>query len=87
MAIVRQELAEYGKKVDERGLTAGAGGNLSAREGRFVWVKPTGFSMADIKGPDMCCIDLSCLMNTHSQERLNCSLCLERRIPLSMSLI
>lgn len=59
MSILRQELAEYGKKVEQRGLTAGAGGNLSAREGRIVWVKPSGFSMAEIQGRDMCGIDLA----------------------------
>jgi L-fuculose-phosphate aldolase len=58
MSIIRQELARYGKMIEARGLTAGAGGNLSAREGRLVWVKPSGFSMAEVSGKDMCCVEL-----------------------------
>ncbi len=59
MGITRQELAEYGRQIAAAGLTAGAGGNISAREGRMIWVKPSGLSMAELKGPDMCCIDLT----------------------------
>jgi L-fuculose-phosphate aldolase len=58
MALIRQELAKYGKLIAERGLTAGAGGNISAREGRLVWVKPSGFAMDDVRGSDMFCVDL-----------------------------
>jgi L-fuculose-phosphate aldolase len=57
MAIVRQELAEYGRMIAKAGLTAGAGGNISARDGRLIWVKPSGLAMAELKGTDMCCID------------------------------
>jgi len=56
--IIRQELARYGKMIEQRGLTAGAGGNISAREGRLVWVKPSGYSMAEVAGRDMCCVEL-----------------------------
>lgn len=58
MALIRQELARYGKMIEQRGLTAGAGGNLSARDGRLVWAKPSGFSMAEVKGTDICCVEL-----------------------------
>lgn len=58
MTIIRQELAEFGRKIAEAGLTAGAGGNISARDGRLVWVKPSGLAMADLKGTDLCCIDI-----------------------------
>jgi L-fuculose-phosphate aldolase len=57
MAIIRQELAEFGRKIEARGLTAGAGGNISAREGRLIWVKPSGFSMGELNGRRLCCID------------------------------
>jgi len=59
MGIVRQELADYGKQIAEAGLTAGAGGNISAREGRLIWVKPSGLSMAELKGTDMCAVDIA----------------------------
>jgi L-fuculose-phosphate aldolase len=57
MAIVRQELAEYGRMIAKAGLTAGAGGNISARDGRLIWVKPSGIAMAELKGTDLCCVD------------------------------
>lgn len=56
--ITRQELASYGRRIEARGLTAGAGGNISAREGRLIWVKPSGYSMGELTGRAMCCIDL-----------------------------
>jgi len=59
MPVVRQELAEYARKIAAAGLTAGAGGNLSAREGRLVWVKPSGLAVAELKGPDLCAVDLA----------------------------
>lgn len=58
MGILRQDLAEYGRRLAQRGLTAGAGGNISAREGRWIWVKPSGFAMEDLSGKDMCCVEL-----------------------------
>jgi len=58
MIVVRQELASYGQRIAARGLTAGAGGNISAREGRVMWVKPSGFAMEALTGKDMCCVDI-----------------------------
>ncbi len=58
MQVIRQELAKYGNRIAQAGLTAGAGGNISAREGRMIWVKPSGLAMADLKGTDMCGIDI-----------------------------
>lgn len=58
MAILRQDLARYGRMIEQRGLTAGAGGNISVRDGRMVWVKPSGYSMAEVEGKDMCCVEL-----------------------------
>ncbi len=55
--IIRQELASYGQKIEARGLTAGAGGNISARDGRLIWVKPSGYSMGELNGRRLCCID------------------------------
>ncbi len=57
MPVIRQELAEFGRQIAAAGLTAGAGGNISAREGRLIWIKPSGLAMAELKGTDMCCVD------------------------------
>jgi len=37
---------------------AGAGGNISAREGSIVWMKPSGFAMDDMTPDDLCGMDL-----------------------------
>jgi L-fuculose-phosphate aldolase len=58
MPSVRQQLAAYGQKIAAAGLTAGAGGNISAREGRLIWVKPSGVGMAELTGPLLCAVDL-----------------------------
>jgi L-fuculose-phosphate aldolase len=58
MPVIRQELAKYGNLIAQAGLTAGAGGNISAREGRLIWVKPSGLAMSELKGMDLCCVDL-----------------------------
>lgn len=59
MIIIRQELAAYGRRIEQRGLTAGAGGNISARDGRLLWVKPSGYSMGELTGRTLCCIELA----------------------------
>ena len=38
---------------------AGAGGNISARDGDIVWMKPSGFAMDDMTADDLCGIDLA----------------------------
>lgn len=57
MIVVRQELAKYANRIAARGLTAGAGGNISARDGRVVWIKPSGLAMEELTGKDMSCVD------------------------------
>jgi L-fuculose-phosphate aldolase len=58
MGSVRQELVKYGIKIAQAGLVAGAGGNISAREGDIVWMKPSGYAMDDMKPQDLCGMDL-----------------------------
>ncbi|MEI6970065.1 MAG: class II aldolase/adducin family protein [bacterium] len=55
---VRDELIHYGAKIAHSGLVAGAGGNISAREGNIVWMKPSGFTLEDMKAGDLCGMDL-----------------------------
>ncbi|HNS80287.1 MAG TPA: class II aldolase/adducin family protein [Kiritimatiellia bacterium] len=43
------QLANYGRRLAQQGLCAGAGGNISYRDGNVIWVKPSGFSMEDLK--------------------------------------
>jgi len=56
---VREELVEYGMKIARAGLVAGAGGNISARDGNIVWMKPSGYAMDDMAPSDLCGMDLT----------------------------
>jgi L-fuculose-phosphate aldolase len=58
MGSVRAELVKYGIKIAQANLVAGAGGNISAREGGIVWMKPSGFAMDDMAPGDLCGMDL-----------------------------
>ncbi len=52
------ELVRYGKKIVQANLVAGAGGNISARDGQTIWMKPSGFAMDEMAPADMCGLDL-----------------------------
>jgi len=58
MADIRVELIKYGEKIALSGLVAGAGGNISARDGKIIWMKPSGFAMDEMKPDDLCGLDL-----------------------------
>jgi len=55
---VKEKLVEYGRKIAAANLVAGAGGNISAREGNLVWMKPSGFAMDDMTAADLCGMDI-----------------------------
>ena len=57
--LIRQELANYGRMIAKARLTSGAGGNISARDGRLIWVKPSGLAMEELRSTDLVCIDAS----------------------------
>ncbi|MBM4143457.1 MAG: class II aldolase/adducin family protein [Lentisphaerae bacterium] len=59
MADVRADLAHYGSRLVSMGLVAGAGGNISAREGDVVWMKPSGCAMDEMGPDDLCGMDLA----------------------------
>ncbi len=48
MEQIRNELCKYGKLILEKGLAAGPGGNISAREGEYVYLSPSGFALDEI---------------------------------------
>ena len=58
MASPREDLVRYGVKIVQAGLVAGAGGNISAREGDIIWMKPSGFAMYEMTPDDMCGMDI-----------------------------
>lgn len=58
MSDIRAALTKYGKKIAQAGLVAGAGGNISARDGNLIWMKPSGFAMDEMGAADLCGLDL-----------------------------
>lgn len=56
---VREELVRYGARIVQTGLVAGAGGNISAREGAVIWMKPSGLAMDEMTTSDLCAMDLA----------------------------
>lgn len=55
---IRKELCRYGKLVIEKGLAAGPGGNISARQDDFVYLSPSGFALDEIKENQWVKLDL-----------------------------
>lgn len=51
-------LVAFARRLAAGGLTAGAGGNVSCRDGNMIWVKPSGFAMEDLKASCLAGLDL-----------------------------
>jgi L-fuculose-phosphate aldolase len=58
MKNVQEELCQYAHRTAARGLTAGAGGNISVRDEGHCWIKPSGFAMEDLSPADFVSLDL-----------------------------
>lgn len=54
----REELTRYGRRIVERGLAVGPGGNLSARVGERIVISPSGFPLDEIGAADWVEVDL-----------------------------
>jgi len=54
MSSVKEQLVIYGKKIHDAHLVVGGGGNISARDGELVWMKPSGFAMNEMGPDDLC---------------------------------
>ena len=58
MNSIRTELVRYGIKIIQARLVAGAGGNISARDGDMIWMKPSGLALDEMNPADLCGMDL-----------------------------
>ncbi|MFH1477144.1 MAG: class II aldolase/adducin family protein [Verrucomicrobiota bacterium] len=58
MDSIRTELVHYGIKIVQARLVAGAGGNISARDGGIIWMKPSGLALDEMTPADLCGMDL-----------------------------
>ena len=56
---LRESLIDFGVKIVQARLVAGAGGNISAREGEIIWMKPSGLALDEMTPDDLCGIDLA----------------------------
>lgn len=59
MGSIKDELARYGRKIYQAHLVVGAGGNISARDGEIIWMKPSGLAMDEIAPEDVCGMELA----------------------------
>ena len=55
---VKRELVKCGKKVVSSGLVAGAGGNISARSGRTIYLSASGMSLDEMTEDDYIGVDI-----------------------------
>ncbi|WP_342513078.1 class II aldolase/adducin family protein [Sporosarcina sp. FSL K6-1522] len=49
MSQIIAELNKYAKRLVDSGLVVGAGGNLSMREGDYMYISPSGFDLQEIE--------------------------------------
>ncbi len=52
MSAILEELMYTARELSDCGLVAGAGGNVSARDGGDMWISPSGFSFKDARAED-----------------------------------
>lgn len=55
---VKKELVKYGKKMVQSGLVAGAGGNISARSGQNIYLKPSGYALDELTEENLTTVDI-----------------------------
>lgn len=55
---IRQELKRTGDRIIADKLAVGPGGNISARIGNVVFIKPSGFAFDDISAEDYVAVDI-----------------------------
>lgn len=66
---VREQLIRCGTRIVQLRLVAGAGGNISAREGGTIWMKPSGMAMDEMTADDLCGLDLTTGRQIHGRHR------------------
>ncbi|MBT3191140.1 MAG: class II aldolase/adducin family protein [Verrucomicrobia bacterium] len=67
MKTVLEQLCDYGAKASTLGLCAGTGGNISARDGDVIWMKPAGYSMDELTPELLPGLDLTSGTQVHGE--------------------
>ncbi len=55
---IKKELVRYGKKIVSSGLVAGAGGNISARDGKIIYLSASGMAFDEMTENDYIGMDI-----------------------------
>lgn len=67
MSDIRGTLCQYGGRLVDTGLCAGTGGNISARDGSIIWMKPSGFAADELTPENLCGLDLETGEQRHGE--------------------
>ena len=59
MSNVIEELNKYAHKLVDQGLVVGAGGNLSMRDGNYMYISPSGFDLKEIEPHQWVNVDIT----------------------------
>lgn len=73
---IREELVQWGKKISERGLVVGPGGNISARLRDIVYIKASGIAFEDATAEEYIGIHLQTGEVVESKLKPSCELLL-----------
>ena len=58
-AKAERDLTSYSKRLVQRGLVVGPGGNVSMRDGDVVWISPSGYTLDDIPADHWVPVDIT----------------------------
>lgn len=56
--IIKENLVKYGSKMVKSGLVGGAGGNISAKLGRIIYLSPSGYALDEMTEDSITGVDL-----------------------------
>lgn len=56
---IKEQLVSYGKKMVDKGLVAGAGGNISVRWGNIVYLSPSGHALDELETNQLSIVDIN----------------------------
>jgi len=77
---IREQLVFYGRKLEEKGLVVGPGGNISARLGDVMYVKASGAAFEDAVPMDYVGVDLNTGEVVDGDMRPSCEVPMHSRI-------
>lgn len=72
--IVKQEIVFYGKKVVEKGLVVGPGGNISGRCGNKIFLSPSGYALDELEENNLSIVDIDSGKSIENTPRPTCEI-------------